>query len=215
MSGLILGRTELKPDLYIGSIPNVPLIERNMILLKKRAHFVLKTPLAVVRLLLVDITNQCANIRRPNGKQSIPTLPCEPGNTLVLHPRRRSRLDLRNNFRRRPRRSQPHREMNMIGYATHTETFAIQLPRRPRQIRMQRRLDTLANQRRAILRAENNMNQIETQRLRHGTDFISRHNVSGLQPSSHSFAANLGLRPRLVCRRAFGPQSASSVGGTQ
>jgi hypothetical protein len=51
-----------------------------------------------------------------------------------------------------------------------------------------------------MFRAENDMHQIEAQRLRHLTDYMS-----GLQPSAVLADTYLGLRPRLVCRRAFGP----------
>jgi hypothetical protein len=44
------------------------------------------------------------------------------------------------------------------------------------------------------------MHQVETQRLRHGTNYMS-----GLQPSPVPADTHLGLRPRLVCGRACGP----------
>jgi hypothetical protein len=49
------------------------------------------------------------------------------------------------------------------------------------------------------------MHQIETQRLRHARDYMS-----GLQPSTKHSTAHLGLRPRLVCRRALGPLAPSN-----
>jgi hypothetical protein len=48
------------------------------------------------------------------------------------------------------------------------------------------------------------MHQIEAQRLRHAAGYMS-----GLQPSTKYPALYLGLRPRLVCRRAFGPLAPS------
>jgi hypothetical protein len=50
--------------------------------------------------------------------------------------------------------------------------------------------------------AEHDMHQVETQRLRHGTNYMS-----GLQPSPVPADTYLGLRPRLACRQAFGLQS--------
>jgi serine/threonine-protein kinase RIO1 len=55
-----------------------------------------------------------------------------------------------------------------------------------------------------MFRAEDNMHKVEAQRLRHGRDYMR-----GLQPSPVSANAYLGLRPRLVCRRTFGPHSIS------
>jgi hypothetical protein len=46
------------------------------------------------------------------------------------------------------------------------------------------------------------MHQVEAQCLRHRDDFMS-----GLQPSLVSADTYLGLRPRLVCRQAFGLQN--------
>ena len=37
--------------------------------------------------------------------------------------------------------------------------------------------------------------------------------MSGLQPSGSLLTVDLGLRPRLVCRRAFGPQPLHFVWG--
>jgi len=182
------------------SIPHIPLIERNMILLEKRAHLVLETPLAMVRLLPVDITLQRAQIRRSDGKQTIPALPRKLPHPLLLHPDGRRRLDLRHELRGRSRRCQPHRKMNVIGNTAHAKALAIQYARRSREIGMKRGTDFLVDQRRAMFRAEDDMHQVEAQRLRHGTDYMP-----GLQPSPSSANAYLGLRPRLVCRRTFGP----------
>ena len=129
-----------------------------MVLLKKRAHLVLKTSLAVVRFLPFDVLEQRAQICWTDGKQTIPTLPRETGNTLLLHPYGRSRLDLRHHLRRRLCGRQLHRQMNMVGHPADTETIAPQFACRPRKI-----------------------------------------------------SAYLGLRPRLLCRRAFGPQSTGSA----
>jgi hypothetical protein len=51
-----------------------------------------------------------------------------------------------------------------------------------------------------LFRAEYDMHQIETQRLRHRENYMS-----GLQPSSVPADTYLGLRPRLVCCRTSGP----------
>jgi hypothetical protein len=50
--------------------------------------------------------------------------------------------------------------------------------------------------------AEDDMHQVEAQRLRHGSNYMS-----SLQPFPDLVNAYLGLRPRLICRRTFGPLS--------
>jgi hypothetical protein len=155
----------------------------------------------MVRLLLVDVTEQRADIRWANRKQTIATLPREVINPLLLHPNGGARFDLRNNLGRRSRRRQSQRKMDVVGNSTDPEAFAIQLACGPRKIGMQCRFDSIVDQRGTMFRAEDDMHQIETQGLRHGSDYMS-----GLQPLLGAGNVYLGLRPRLVCRRTFGPQ---------
>ena len=183
-------------------VPHVPFIELHMILLAKRAHLVLKTPLAVVRLLLVDVPDERAEIRRANGKHSVSALPGEVRNSLLFHPHGRGRFDLRHDLRSHSGGSQSHRKMNMVSNPTHAKTFAVQFAGRSCEIRMKVAGDVIADERKTIFRAEDDVHQIEAQRLRHTQDYMS-----GLQPSVRSAAVDLGLRPRLVCRRTFGPHS--------
>jgi len=171
-----------------------------MILRIKRSHLVLKTPLAVVRLLRLDVSDQRANIGRTDGKQSIPALPRETLNAQLLHPHRRSRLNLRHNSRRLTRGRQTQCHMNVVGHTASAETLAIQLTRRTRQVSMQSVRKIVRDQSLTIFRAENDMHQVEAQRLRHARDYMS-----GLQPSTSAAQCDLGLRPRLVCGRTFGP----------
>jgi len=165
-----------------------------MILLEKRAHLVLETPLGVVRPLPIDITHQCPDVRRTHGKQRIPALPREIPNALLLHPNGRPRFDLGHDLCRRSGRRQPHRKMNVVGNASHAKTFAIQFARDASKIRMKAGTDIVIDRRQPVFRAEHNMHQVETQRLRHGGDYMSC-----LQPSPVSADTYLGLRPRLVC----------------
>ena len=89
--------------------------------------------------------------------------------------------------------------MNMVGNAAHPKTLAIQFTRRTREICMKCRGNILSDQRSTLFGAEHDMHQIETQRLRHGWNYML-----GLQPSPVLSDTYLGLRPRLVCRQAFG-----------
>ncbi len=180
-------------------------MQRHTISLAKRAHLFLKIPLRVVRLLFVDIPHQRAEIRRADGKQTITTLPCEGGHTLLLHPNRRGCLQLGNNPRCGSGRSQSQRKMHMVRNAAGAKTFAVELAGCPRKISVQGRCDVLGNQRRAIFGTEYDMDEIQSQRLRHGGM-----DASGLQPSFLSATPILGLRPRLLCGRAFGPKDTYS-----
>ena len=171
-----------------------------MILLKKRAHLLLKAPLPMVRLLPVDVPHQRAEVRRSHREQSIPALPRKTHNTLILHPGRRRSLQLRHNLCRGLRRSEPQRKMHMIGNTAHTETFTIEPASSPGQIRMEVWPDLVVNQRRPFPGAEDDMHQIQIQRLRHVSI-----DVPGLRPSLLCTTQFLGLRPRLLCVPAIGP----------
>lgn len=150
-----------------------------MILLTKSAHLVLETSLGMMLPLPVDVLHQRAQVCGSNGEQSIPTLPRKFGNALLLHPNGRRRLDLRHNLRRGTRGSKPQCQMHMLLNATNPKAFAIELPSRTRQIRMKCRTNLLGDQRHSLFSAEDNMDEIQAQRLRH-----SSLDVSGLQPST-------------------------------
>ena len=182
------------------SVPRVPLVEFHPILRQHRPHLVLKTPLRMVHLLVIDIPTQRLHIRRTNGKQPIPTLPPETCNPLHFHPGRRGSLQPRHNIRRSLRRGQTQPNMYMVRNTTHAKTFAPQLPRQTRQISVQTRPDLIMNQRLTPFRAKHDVNQIQAQCLRH-----QQSHASGLQPSRFVRLAYLGLRPGLSCRRALGP----------
>jgi hypothetical protein len=129
-------------------------------------------------------------------------LPRECRNPLLLHPHGRSGFNLRNDLSRRSCRRQSHCKMNVVGNSAHSKALAIQLARGSGEISMEVRDDVFVDEWSPVFRAEDDMHQIETQRLRHGGDYMS-----GLQPSAVLADTYLGLRPRLVCRRTFGPQS--------
>ncbi len=175
-----------------------------MILRTKRAHLVLKAQPAVVRPLRLDVLNQRPKISWTHGEQTISTLPGKVFHALLLHPGRRPGLDLRHDLRRNFSRGQTQRQVNVVWNATGAEAFASQFPRCPRQIGVQGLRKFVGYQPLTAFRTEDDMHQIETQRLRHARDYMS-----GLQPSTKHSTAHLGLRPRLVCCRAFRPLAPS------
>jgi hypothetical protein len=171
-----------------------------MILRKKRPHLVFKTPLEVMGLLRFDVSHQRADVGGTDRKQPIPTLPRELFHALLLHPRRRSGFYLRHDFRRRSCRRQTQRQVNVIGHAPSPKTFTIQLPCRASQIRVQLAGNRIRDQWLRVFGAENDVHQVEAQSLRHAGDYMP-----GFQPSSCAAIGYLGLRPRLVCGRTYGP----------
>jgi hypothetical protein len=177
-----------------------------MIFLNKHAHLVLKTPSAMVFFLRVDITEQRAEIGRSDRKQPVSPLPRELRNSLLFHPCRRRRFDLGDNSRCVIRRCKSDHQMNMIGRSAYPKTLTAQFTGSAHKIGMKLSFTSLRDQRSPILGAEDNVNQVEAQSLRHSADYMP-----GLQPFGSFPIRQLGLRPRLVCRRAFGPYSEPSL----
>jgi len=179
-----------------------------MILRKKSAHLVLETSLAVMRPLVLDVSHQLSDVGRTDRKQPVSALPRKFPHPLLLHPRGRSRFDLRHNFRRRLCGRQTQCQMDVIWHAAGTKAFAIEFSGRTRQVRVQRFGNFVRDQSLTVFGAENDVHEIE-EGLRHARDYMS-----GFQPSLRLVIGSLGLRPRLVCRRAFGPYITGSIDRT-
>ena len=171
-----------------------------MILRKKRAHLVLETTSGVVGFLCVDVAHYGVEVCWPDREERVSALPCKVRNTLLFHPERRGSLQLRNQVSRGVRGGNPDRHMHVVGDTTGAKAFAIDLAGGAGEVSVQFRRDVLGDQWSVVLCAEDDVNKIEAQRLRHGF------NVSGLQPFGACSTRYLGLRPRLLCGRAFGPK---------
>ncbi len=161
-----------------------------MILLEKRTHLFLKIPLAVVRLLPLDVQNQRSRLRWTDGKCPIPALPRKRVNTLNLHPLRRSGLQLLHQLCQALRRMQTDGEMHMVGHTPDSKTIAFPIAHNCRKISMQPAPHILLQQWTAILRTEDDMDQHETQRLGHGGQYSS-----GLQPANCLRVETWGVAP--------------------
>ena len=177
-----------------------------MVLLEKRAHLVLETTLGVVPLLRVDVLDESIEVGGANREEAVPALPREPRHTLGLYPLRGSGFEFRHKVRRRFRCNQPDGKMNMVGDTASAKTFTTEPPDGRSEICMKIRRNVVSDQWQAVLRAEDDMHQVHAVRLRHGGDYMS-----GLQPSGALPHAYLGLRPRLLYGRAFGPKQSQMI----
>ncbi len=161
-----------------------------MILLKKSPHLFLKIASAVMRLLSFNVTNYRAHIGGTYRKSRIASLPSESTDTFHFEPFRRRDLRFLDQLRKTCRRVQPHREMHMICDAARSETFALLVANDGRKIGEQLCTNGIGEQRTAIFRAEDDMNECEAESLRHAADY-----KSGLQPLFHSSALSWGVAP--------------------
>ena len=165
-----------------------------MVLGKQRAHFVLKTSLRVVRPLCVDVTDERVEVGWTDGEQAISALPGEVVDALTLHPDGGGRFQVGDEVGGGSRCGNANGEVNVIGDAADAEAFAVELAGDAGEVGVEVRCDFVTNGGQAVFCAEDDMDQIEAQRLCHGGPF-----VSGFQPSSICTPRDLGLRPRLLC----------------
>jgi len=171
-----------------------------MIPTAQRAQLILETTLRVVRLLPIYVQYDGIHIRRADGEQAIPALPCETGHSLPLHPSGRARLDLRNYLCRDLRGRQAQGDVDMIGNTANANTLTTKLANGSSDVRMKRQLDIIVDERHPAFGAEDNMHEVEAQRLRRVGDFIS-----GFQPSAFARPEYLGLPPVGLGCNVVGP----------
>lgn len=162
------------------SIPHIPFVVFDTIFLQKCTKLILKRLFAVMRLLRIDVPDQSVQIRRSNGERTISSLPCElrQARRLCLEPFRGRRFEIFDQLRHTQGTSQTNGKMNMVRDSVHAETFAFGIAGNRGEIRMKVSADVSVDERPAIFRAENQMNQNKSERLGHRQDY-----KSGLQPS--------------------------------
>lgn len=174
------------------SIPHIPFVVFNSVLLQKCTEFILKRLFTMVRLLRIDVLGQGVQIRRPNGKCAIPSLPCELRQTrrLRFEPFRGRRFELFNQLSHAYGARQSNGEMNMVRNSTNPKALAFGVASDRGEIGMKVRSNFRVEERPAIFRAENQMNQNKSERLGHRQDY-----KSGLQPSVSGRHFTWGFTP--------------------
>jgi hypothetical protein len=162
-----------------------------MILLKKRAHLLLEIPLAMVRFLLLDVRDQRARVRRADGERPVPALPRKGLEALTLQPFGRRRFHFLNELRETLRRVQTNGEMHMVRHTADAKAIAFFIADKSREVHMQIGSHALVQQGKTSLRAEDNMDQDEAQRLGHGRDYMP-----GFRPFNSISPGTWGFAPR-------------------
>ena len=177
------------------SIPHIPLVAFNPVLLQQHAKLLLIITLPMMRFLALDVLDQGLQIRRPNRERTISSLPCElrQRGRLRLDPLGRGRFEILDQPRHRRCARQPNRQMNVVGNAPHAIAFTLGIANDGGKIGVECRTHRLVDPRHSVLRTEDHMDEQKRERLWHRSDYRS-----GLQPSVRSAVSFLGLRPRLV-----------------
>lgn len=155
-------------------IPDIPFIISHRVFCEESAVFILKCSRPMMRLRVVDVSQQHIEIARPDGEHDIATLPREARQfwRLAFEPFRQRRfqfLDQRGNGDR-PRKLNG--EVNVIRHASDTRAFAAYMTRNRGEIGMERGTKGCAKTWKTILRAENEVEQDLVERLRIG--FLGR-----------------------------------------
>ena len=189
----------LKARPIASSIPNIPLVAVESITFQECSKLVLKRLLHMVRLLTLDVPNQCLQVRRSNRKHSISTLPFERPQlrSSRLQPFGRIRLQRSNQLGNRQRSGQSDGQAHRVCYPTNPVALTASIPDRRCKVGVQVRTYHLAQQRLPVVRAEDDINQHKAKRLSYG-----QNDRSGLQPFI-VLRRTPGASPQAGIRRAF------------
>lgn len=175
------------------SIPQIPLVALNPILLQKRPQLILERPLAMMRNLSIDVVHQCLQIRRPDRKGAVSSLPGKFRQRLRLRlePLGRRGFQPLHQLRdiHRPRHSNG--KVNVVRCTADPITLALRIAGHSCEIRVELCPNRVIENGLAPLRTEDHMNQNKRKRSGHCRDYRS-----GLQPSCVILNTTWGLSPR-------------------
>ena len=174
------------------SVPHIPLIKFDPVFLQKRAKFILKRQLPVMRLLRIDVTNQRIQIHRPNGERPIASLPSElrQSRRLRLEPFGRRRFQLFHQLRHAQRARKTNGKVNVVRNTPHAKAFAFSITGNRGEVGMKRGTHRIIKNGSAIFGAKDHMDKEKRKRLGHRQNY-----KSGLQPSRMSGNGTWGYAP--------------------
>lgn len=143
------------------------------ILPQERTQLITKRNLAMMRVLFIDVSQQCIQIRGPNRERPITGLPREIWDSLRLQPSRRRGLQLLHELRNRLLLSLTNRKMDMIGNTPNAITFASGISCDRREVREQIGTNVIVEQVQSVFGAEDHMNHNKGKRSWHSENYRS------------------------------------------
>jgi hypothetical protein len=175
------------------SIPQISLFELNPILLQEPTKLILKRPLPMMLLLAVDVLRQRLQIRWPNRKRTVPSLPCELRKLWPsgFDPLRRRSLHPFHQLCNVRRTRHPNPEMNMVSNSPDAIALASRVAHQSGKVRIQLWANRLVQNGLTLLRTENHVNQDKRKRSGHRRDYRS-----GFRPSNVTSDTTWGFTPR-------------------
>ena len=185
------------------SIPKVSFLPFDPIPLQEGSKFILICLVRMMRLLRIDVMDQCMQIRRPNRKRAISTLPrkLRQLRRLALEPPRGGRFQLRNEIRNIGLTVQTNCQVDVVGDTAHPKTFALVVANDRCEIGMEVRPHSLIQNGCTVLRAEDHLDMEKCQRPSHSEDYRSDPRPSCPKPNvTWGFAPRwyIGAPPALL-----------------
>jgi hypothetical protein len=137
--------------------------------LQKLPEFVLKRPGPVMRFLIVDVLHESAQLRLSKGEDTVTALPCESSEvfSLIAEPVVRSRFQVLDQVALRYCAGKSQGQMHIVRDATDTVSLATHVASYRRKVRVKVRSHGWVNPRFTMLRAKDDVDNDETQRLCH------------------------------------------------
>ncbi len=162
------------------STPNMLFVPFDAITFEEPAELILKALLRVVGFLSVDVSDECAQIRRADREDAVASLPRKvmQQRGLRLEPLRRGRFQLFDELGDCERSRETDGKVYMIGNAADPITLASLVSRHSREVSMRRTANSIRQRGLPVFRAEDHVEQHVTQGVGHGEDYRS-----GFQPS--------------------------------
>jgi hypothetical protein len=162
-------RGALRASAETTSIPRIPLVERNLVLVQERAKLILKRMSAMMFLLLLNVLDHLVGVRRADGKRSVATLPMKAAKICAfgLDPFRRAGFQCFDHLGNRFHTRQIEQDVNVISRPVDRQREAAVVFENSCAIGVQLGFNGTTNHRFTVFRAEDEMNENRRQRLRH------------------------------------------------
>jgi hypothetical protein len=154
----------------VPSVPQITLVERNLVTPQKLPQFILKRYFPVVLFLIRDVFFRHSDLRLGDGENGITVLPREfpHRRTLRLNLFRRRAFNLHNHVRLRTRPAKDAKQMNMVLRATDHDRQTIKPVKGAAQVTVHFFAQPpILKKRLPILGGKDRMNDNFTERLRH------------------------------------------------
>ena len=156
--------------MVVGSVPDISFVILNGVFFQEATVFVLEGNLAMMFLLVGDVTDDGGLVARADGKRAVTRLPVEatePGE-LFVNPLGGTGFDFLDQIGYGDGARQREKQMDVVGHGIGGEEITTAAPDDAANVAMKLVPPEIIEQRRAVLGAENQVNENIGEGLRHG-----------------------------------------------